>query len=222
MPIEYTIVATGSKGNAVIIEKFIMIDCGVPFKALLPYYKSLKLVLLTHEHSDHFNQTTVKRLAKERPTLRFGCGKWLVEMLVDCGVSAQNIDILTADYDSSYGKFTVEPIKLFHDVKNQGYRLSFPKGKMFYATDTNSLQGITAKDYDLYMIEANFEDAEIKERIEKKESAGQYAYENKAKMNHLSKAKADEWLLENMGKNSEYVYLHEHSEGKQCLSARAK
>lgn len=32
--IDCNIIATGSKGNAVVIEHEILIDCGVPFKAL--------------------------------------------------------------------------------------------------------------------------------------------------------------------------------------------
>ena len=52
--IGYNIIATGSKGNAVVIEHEILIDCGVPFKALAAEWKTLKLVLLTHIHCDHF------------------------------------------------------------------------------------------------------------------------------------------------------------------------
>ena len=32
--IDYNIIATGSKGNAVVIDQKILIDCGVSFKAL--------------------------------------------------------------------------------------------------------------------------------------------------------------------------------------------
>lgn len=212
MSIEYKIIATGSKGNAVLINNSILLDCGVPFKMLQPYYKSLRLVLLTHEHSDHFNKATVKRLATERPTLRFSCGEYLVIALIECGVQKKNIDILNYGEGYCYGSFSVEPVELTHNVKNRGYRLLLSNGKMFYATDTNTLQGITATNYDLYMIEANFEDAEILQKISKKEYSGQYAYEMQAMQNHLSKAKADEWILENMGENSKYVYLHEHIE----------
>lgn len=49
--VKYEIIATGSQGNAVIIENKILIDCGVPFKSLTKQYKNLKLVLLTHIHS---------------------------------------------------------------------------------------------------------------------------------------------------------------------------
>ena len=39
----YNIISTGSKGNAVVINGRILIDCGVPFKALEPVKKDLRL-----------------------------------------------------------------------------------------------------------------------------------------------------------------------------------
>lgn len=48
---EYEIIATGSTGNAVVLNKNILIDVGVSFKALKNVYKDLQLVLLTHIHS---------------------------------------------------------------------------------------------------------------------------------------------------------------------------
>ena len=98
--IDYNIISTGSQGNAVVINKVILIDCGVSFKALQPFYKALKLVLLTHIHSDHFNKQAIKILARERPTLRFACCRWLANPLVSCGVEKSRIDIL--DFDKMY------------------------------------------------------------------------------------------------------------------------
>ena len=49
--VKYNIISTGSDGNATILEEFVLIDCGVPYKALEPYVPKLKLVLLTHIHS---------------------------------------------------------------------------------------------------------------------------------------------------------------------------
>ena len=68
----YDIIATGSSGNCVIINGEIAIDMGIPMKKLREsgYIKGLKLVLLTHAHSDHFNSATVRALHKERPALR--------------------------------------------------------------------------------------------------------------------------------------------------------
>ena len=45
------IIASGSAGNAVVINKEILIDCGVAFKHIKPFAKELKIVLLTHIHS---------------------------------------------------------------------------------------------------------------------------------------------------------------------------
>ena len=58
--VRYNIISTGSDGNATILEDFVLIDCGVPYKALEPYVPKLKLVLLTHIHSDHFQKRTIK------------------------------------------------------------------------------------------------------------------------------------------------------------------
>ena len=90
--INYKIINSGSDGNAVVIEDYILIDCGVSFEKLKPYYKKLKIVFLTHIHSDHFKKSTIRKLAKERPTLRWACGEWLVEELVKREVNKKNID----------------------------------------------------------------------------------------------------------------------------------
>ena len=44
----YNIISTGSKGNAVVINGRILIDCGVPFKALEPVKSLTELLSLLH------------------------------------------------------------------------------------------------------------------------------------------------------------------------------
>lgn len=209
--IEYNIIGTGSKGNAVVINNNILIDAGVPFRALKGVYKDLALALLTHEHQDHALPRTIKRLAQERPTLRWGCCEWMVGTLLECGVSKAQIDVLALNTESDYGGFSVQPVPLVHNVPNCGWKVHFRSGeRLFYATDTNSLDGIVAQGYDLYMVEANYTDEDIQERIRRKQEAGEYCYEWDVLENHLSKEKADAWLYKNMGANSSYVYLHGH------------
>lgn len=211
--IDYNIISTGSQGNAVIINKAILIDCGVTFKALKPFYKDFKIVLLTHIHSDHFNKTTIKTLARERPTLRFACGKWLAEPLLKCGVEKHNIDVLETDKMYGYGICNIIPVPLVHNVPNFGWKIHFAKGgKMIYATDTNNLNGIVARNYDLYLIEANYEDEIIQEKIRIKKENGEYAYEQQVLKNHLSKAKCDDFIYKNIGSKGSYVYLHCHKD----------
>lgn len=210
MSIPYHIISTGSKGNAVVINGIILVDCGVPYKAIKPYASKLKLVLLTHIHSDHFRPSTLKTLSKERPTLRFACCSWLASDLVAAGVPSKNIDILETGTMYGYGLCNVIPVSLVHNVPNCGYKIHFPIGKVFYATDTNNLNGISAKNYDLYMVEANHEEEVILQKIADKKAAGEYAYEVHAMRNHLSKDKCDDFIYRNIGPNGEYVYLHCH------------
>lgn len=60
----YEVISTGSKGNALLIGNEILIDCGVSYKRLKD--KHIRLILLTHEHKDHFNTNAkwFKRMAR--------------------------------------------------------------------------------------------------------------------------------------------------------------
>ena len=208
----YNIISTGSQGNAVVVNNYILVDCGVTFKALKNVYKDLKIILLTHIHSDHFNPKTLKRLATERPTLRFGCCEWLVGDLVNAGVDKKQIDVYEIGKIYDYKAFKISPIQLYHNVPNCGYRLFIDGKKAIYATDTSHTLGIKAKGYDLYMIEANYSKEELQERINAKLEAGEYCYELNVASRHLSHEQASEWLMENMDEKSEYVFLHAHQE----------
>lgn len=208
----YKIISSCSTGNATIIRDIILIDCGVTFKKLEKYYKQLKIVLLTHIHSDHFKKETIKKLAQERPTLRFACCEWLLQPLLECGVLRKNIDILQIGTRYDYKLFKIVPIKLYHDVPQCGYRVLFDDYKVIYMTDTRTVEGIVAKNYDLYLVEGNYEEEELEQRIKQKQEEGLYYYESRVRNTHLSKGQATDFLLNNMGENSEYVFMHEHVE----------
>ncbi|MDO5398782.1 MAG: MBL fold metallo-hydrolase [bacterium] len=204
----YKIISTGSQGNAVVLNGDILIDCGVSFKALQKVCKKLVLVLITHEHSDHFNPTTLRMLSEYRPTMRFGCGIWMRDKLIEAGVREKQIDVYRKGMKYDYKRFEVSPVCLYHDVPNFGYRVYYGREKVFYATDTSTLEGINAKEYDLYMIEANYTEDELKKRIDEKKAAGKYVYEYRKAKAHLSREQANKWIANNMGDNSDFVYLH--------------
>lgn len=210
--VEPVILSSGSKGNAVVLGGTVLVDCGVSFRALEPYLDGLRLVLLTHIHGDHFKKATVARLGLERPGLRFGCGGWMVKPLLDCSVRADRITVLKSGREYIYPGCRVEPVPLRHDVPNYGYKLQLPAGSVFYATDTGTLEHVEAPGYDLYMVEANYQEDEIRERLAEKEASGQYAYERRAIENHLSRKQCDSFLARNMGPQSRYIYMHMHED----------
>lgn len=208
----FDVIATGSKGNAVVINGNILIDCGVSMKSIVEVKKDLKLVLLTHAHGDHFKPRTVRALHKERPTLRWGCCEWMVGPLLEAGVDKRVIDVMENEMFSCYmGLASVSPVGLVHDVQNCGWRI-FTDELLFYATDTATLDGVEALGYDLYLIEANHTREELEARARAKLEAGEFAYEYRAAANHLSQEQALDWLAKNMGPNSQYVFLHQHQE----------
>ena len=207
----YNIIGTGSSGNAVMLGEHILIDCGVSWKQLAPLAKDIRLVLLTHQHGDHFKAKTVARLADERPMIRWCCCKWMVPLLMDAGVDGSKIDIASPGFSLRYDNLAVvRPEEVMHDVPNCCWHIDINGYKVFYVTDAGHLQGITAKDYDLYLIEANHTREEIKRRAEEKAARGQYSYEYRAAQNHLSFEQANDWLVNNAADYSRICYLHQH------------
>lgn len=219
------VIATGSKGNAVVLDGNILIDCGVPFRALEGICKELALVVLTHIHGDHFNPETIKRLALLRPSLRFLCPPWLHQALSSVGIYENVIDVASTAYTLSYGRlpggsyscvqFAMTPIP--HDVPNCAWHIYGWRGSqseaVFYATDCGSLEGVEARDYDLYLIEANYGEEEIQERMQRKLEAGGYAYESRAMESHLSREQAEAWISGNAREGrSKVLFLHQHQE----------
>ena len=199
------VISSGSEGNAVIYNNAIMVDCGVSLKALQEVKRSLKIVLLTHKHSDHLKIRTLQRLQAERPTLRVACGNFLLEEL-PC---IKNIDVLQVGKIYDYGAFKVSPIKLYHDVPNFGWRIFLPNGqKIFHATDTVHLEGITAKGYDLYAIEHNYCEEYIQEAIEEARANGEYTHAYGNINTHLSIQQARAFIEANRKESSEVLELH--------------
>lgn len=205
------ILGSGSSGNAIILDN-ILIDCGVSFKKLEPYIRQLNVVCMTHTHKDHLQPATVRRLAKERPSLWWICGEHLTGDLLACGVRAAKIVPLKNGQKCVLSDFSAEVVNLYHDATNVGYRLNLSGTRIFYATDTATLDGIEAKNYDLYLIEANYSEDEIRERIRQKKADGLYCYEERVLKTHLSREQAEAWLAENAGQNSKYMFVHMHEE----------
>lgn len=203
----YNVVSTGSKGNCIIYLDAIAVDLGVSYKAIEPFKNQLQIVLLTHIHSDHFNLSSIKKISFERPSLRFACGEFLKDKLE----GIRNVDILESGKIYDYGCFKVSPITLYHDVPNFGWRIFKENKKIIHCTDTSHLNGITAKNYDLYAIEHNHDLELAENKISQKKSEGKFCYEVGSINSHLSEQQAKQFIFENAGEHSQILRLHESS-----------
>lgn len=197
-----------------ILNDIIALDMGVAYKKIAPYVRGLRLVFVGHAHGDHFKEPTVRRLANERPTLRFCGGPHMVEHFIKAGVNPRKIDVLEPNKRYSYGAFEAEAFPLFHDVPNMGLKIWMGGGSAMYAVDTGHLVGVEFPGADLYLLEANHEETEIQARAAEKLERGEYSYEKRAAATHLSREQAMDFLARNAGPNSKYVLLHQHSESR--------
>lgn len=209
----YKIIQSGSSGNAVLYHNEVLVDVGVGYKMLAPHIKDIQLILMTHIHSDHFNKTTIKRIAKERPAIRFACGPFLEKELSELGV--RNIDVMGIGTLYDYGKYQVSPVWLYHknnngtDCPNYGWRIFKDNHKTIHMTDTSTYEGISAKDYDLYAIEANYDEETIDKIIAEQRAEGKYAHGIRSKQTHASYQQALDFYHDNKKDGSELVLLHQ-------------
>lgn len=214
---KYKVIGTGSSGNALLLENGILIDCGVPYKAIKS--EVIRLVLLTHRHSDHFRVPTIKNLAADHPLIRFACPEYLAQRLTEqCMVDTRRIDIIRNGIVYDYGILKIRSFPLIHDVENVGWIITIHGESAIYITDTGSVDHLTGSDFndlDYYFIEANYDDDELEKRIETKIMAGEFAYESRARETHLSLRQAQEFIAACARPDSKVIWLHQHRE-KKC------
>lgn len=210
-------ISSSSVGNCYIYNQDLMLDVGVAFAKIKPYIKNIKLLCLSHQHGDHLNKKTLKKLLYEKPTIKIVCGEWLVQILVDIGINKKNIFVLELNKKYDLGKYIIELVPAIHDCSNCGYKITIKDNdyKIFHITDTSDISNIDAKNYDLYCIEANYNEELLEEHInqalESEDSENKLFYLNRVKSTHLSSKQAVDFLLENMSDTSEYIYLHKSS-----------
>lgn len=205
----YNILSTSSQGNAIIYFNSILVDVGISFCRIEPYLKDIQIVLLTHQHSDHFKLNVIKRIQENRPSIRFGCGDFLVDKLQ----GIRNIDTYEPGKMYNYGSFKISPVILYHDVPNFGYRIFKDGKKLLHATDTYTLEGISAKDYDIYALECNYDEERVYSIIREKAYRGEYAHQRGSINSHLSKQQAQKFILSNTSRQDiQFLMLHQSSE----------
>lgn len=208
-------ISSSSKGNCYIYNDDLMVDIGISYKKVKDYLKDIKLILLSHAHTDHFNKTTIKKIAFEYPNMKFVCGEFLVANLVLCGVSKKNIYVLKENKKYDLGKYIIEPVIAIHDLPNFGYKIIIKKSnyKIFHISDTGSISHIEAKNFDWISIEANYEtDEELDKQIEISKENGEFTHLIRVKNTHLSQVQCMDWLYKNMGENTQYCWIHQHLE----------
>ena len=206
-------IKSGSNGNCYIYNDNLMLDCGISYKQVKPYMKNIKILCLSHIHGDHFNIKTIKSIIANFPLIHIICGEWLVPNLIENGIPKKNIWVLKTNTKYNLGQYTIELIPTLHDVPNCAYKIIINKTnyKIFHATDLGNLDNISAKNFNLYNIEANYQQKLLEQHRKEKDENYEFDYTYRVEEKHLSYEQAMNFLVENMGNESEYNLLHKSS-----------
>lgn len=209
---EYLKIGSSSKGNSILLQNILLLDCGVTYVKVKPYLKQIKLIFISHSHKDHLLPNTVKQISYNYPNIKFICGsKDLVGKLVECGVKKENVWYLNENKWYSLGAIKVRLEPLEHDAPNHLLKIEYKNEKCIYIVDTANVDDVDAKEYDLYLIESNYREDILKKHIEECEDDGTLYYLDRVPKTHLSYEQANSFLIENMGKNSMFDYIHQSS-----------
>lgn len=195
----YRIIASGSKGNAVLIND-VMVDCGIAFSKLKDYLYDVKVLLLTHIHSDHIKPSTLKRIKQEFPHINI-VGNYEVAQVF--GVD----HIINVGYPLELKDYVFEAFECSHDVLTYGYIWSFDNYEIIYATDTNSLDNAPKKKYDFLFLESNYDEIKLEKARGKVKTYGYDPYASG--LRHLSTKDCKTfYYLNRRDRASELIELH--------------
>lgn len=210
---KYEVIGSSSKGNCIVVEDMLMLDCGVSYVKIKPYLKKVKLIFISHIHKDHLLPSTIQKIAYNKPTMKFVTGsKQVVRKLDEIGVNRNNIIYLYnySWFDLGIIKLKLEPMR--HDIENYGLHFKKSGKKGLYVVDTANIDNVNAKHYDLYLIENNYQtellEKHIKECIDNNDTEKLY-YLNRVSKTHLSAEQCNTFLIENMSNESEFAYIHQ-------------
>lgn len=198
--IDYKIISTGSKGNAVRIKN-IMIDCGVSFSRMKEELYKCDTLLITHRHSDHVKESTIQRIRKEFPRIRVYANADVAYLYPIDKV------IGTKVFKLKRGNVTIYPFEGWHDVMVTGYVIDFDGTKVFYATDTCHVDNPTDDKLDYIFCEANYDEKVLNEIGKNYLKRGYDPFENARR--HLSVKQCKEFYFANRrSKDAPLIELH--------------
>lgn len=208
----YNIIGSSSKGNCIIVEDILILDVGVSYSKIKKYLSKVKLIFISHIHKDHLLPSTIKHISFNYPNIKYVCGsEEVVKKLVEFNVNKKNIYVLNEYkwYDLGAIKVSLEP--LTHDTSNYALKWKYKGKKCLYVVDTANIDNIVAPNYDLYLIENNYQEKILQEHINKaieENDENKLFYLQRVPHTHLSNEQANSFLIENMGSNSTYKYIH--------------
>jgi phosphoribosyl 1,2-cyclic phosphodiesterase len=201
---EHKVLGTGSKGNCVIVNN-VMFDCGLPFKKIKEHLYDVDVLLLTHIHSDHIKESTLKNIIVMFPHIKVYGNYEVAQVFREYPIQVVNENV---PFIASGMIFV--PFKCIHDVLTYGYVWEQDGEQYIYATDTSDLRNAPIVKYDYLFLESNHDEKKVKEILNQ---SGKYKYNAYAgAKRHMSTQAAKGFFYTNRrSKDAQLVELHQSS-----------
>jgi L-ascorbate metabolism protein UlaG (beta-lactamase superfamily) len=199
--IDYEIISTGSKGNCVVIDD-IMVDCGVPFKKMKDYLYDVSVLLLTHIHSDHIKESTLKNIVVMFPHIEIYGNYEVAQVFSEYPIKVINTGV---PFTTRNG-ILIEAFECIHDVVCYGYMFNTSGLDVIYATDTSDLRHAPDRKFDYFFIESNHDEKKLVQLA----NARSFGYNVIAgAQRHMSTQTAKTfYYMHRKGKDAKFIELH--------------
>ena len=208
--LDYTILSSGSIGNAVRIRN-IMIDCGIAFNKMKEELYKCQYLLITHEHQDHVKPAVLRQIVAQFPNIEI-YSTYKVARISDA-VTAINTDYLPIYLPKAECNMWAIPVP--HNTLCFAYVLRFGDLDVLYGTDlknTADLERFTDEKrlrYDYIFLEANYDDTKL--ALLGNEWHGQYNAYIDSSERHLAKDESLKFYVKYRKEGGEHLELHKSS-----------
>lgn len=194
--IDYRILSSGSKGNAVRIEN-IMVDAGIAFKHMKEELYKCRYLFYTHRHSDHLNIKTYQAIRKNFPKIII-IGNYEVAQSVP-------VDIVATTKEIKMKKNSIKPFEVPHDVTCHGFTFEINDNTGIYVTDSAGKDEWPKGEYDYLFIESNHDENKL-ERINTRD----YGYDvfGNAKRHTSTQESKAFYYMNRRDSDSKWIELH--------------
>lgn len=197
--LDYHVIATGSRGNAVRIGH-IMIDCGIPFSRMKEDLYLCDTLLITHTHSDHINKKTLLRIMEEFPRISiYGNYDVAYQYHVNHIVGSKAFELKDGT--------RVTPIEGVHNVPVTYYVIQKDDVNILYATDTCKVENPLGIKFDYFFLESNYDEQKLRLSANRYKRKGYDPTESS--LRHLSTKQCKTfYFINRRNKDSKLIELH--------------
>lgn len=207
---EYKIIGSGSKGNAVIIGN-VLVDCGVAFKYLKEHLYDVEVLLLTHIHSDHIKESTLKNIVILFPHIKIFGNYEVCQVFSEYPITVvnENVPFFALDHIAP-GCGQITPFRCIHDVLTYGYVWEFEGKSIIYATDTSDMRNAPDLKFDYFFIESNHDETKVAQLLNQRDKFGYNAYAGSKRHMSTQIAKGF-YYMHRKSADAKFIELHKSS-----------